>query len=239
MGQSTREVPVLSRIGGRFVSEFGMESLPCVKTIASFTDATKAKPQSKVMMHHNKAEDNERRLAAYLMENIRFSTHNLADYVYATQFIQSEALSSAYRGWLRRWQGPNREYCGGVLVWQINDCWPVSSWAIADYYLRPKPAYYTIKRILDKASVSISRISLTDRSPVLEAWAVNLGDVAMDVEYQLEGFTLDGTRVISKQGKLRLETNRSQDIGDLTFGVDSDLIREESRDYLRTASAQS
>lgn len=196
---------------GRFVSEFGMESLPSVKTIATFTDAKKAKPQSQVMMHHNKADDNERRLGVYLIENIRFSTHNLADYVYATQFIQSEALSSAYRGWLRQWQGPGREYCGGALVWQINDCWPVSSWAIADYYLRPKPAYYTIKRILGKQSVGISRISLQDRSPVLEAWAVNLDD-AMDVEFLLEGFTLDGKRVVSKQGQLHLDANASQDI---------------------------
>ncbi|CAM6122321.1 unnamed protein product [Calypogeia fissa] len=231
-GNQQQKYQYYPEIGGRFVSEFGMESLPCVKTIASFTDATKAKPQSEVMMHHNKAEDNERRLGTYLIENIRFSTHNLADYVYATQFIQSEALSSAYRGWIRRWQGPDREYCAGVLVWQINDCWPVSSWSIVDYYLRPKPAYYTIKRILHTTSVSISRMSVKDRSSVLEAWAVNLGDEAMDVEYVLEGFTLDGNRVLSKHGQLRLEANRSQEIVDLTVGVDLDMIRERNHEVV-------
>lgn len=24
----------------------------------------------------------------------------------------------------------------GVIVWQLNDCWPVTSWAIADYFVR-------------------------------------------------------------------------------------------------------
>lgn len=61
----------------------------------------------------------------------------------------------AYRSWRRQWGDDRR--CGGALVWQLNDCWPTISWAIVDYFLRPKPAYYTIARALNKVAVSVQR----------------------------------------------------------------------------------
>lgn len=48
----------------------------------------------------------------------------------------------------------------GVLVWQSNDCWPVTSWAIADYFLRPKPAFFTIARQLAPIGLGVTRTTL-------------------------------------------------------------------------------
>lgn len=60
-----------------------------------------------------------------------------------------------YRGWRKQW-GDSR-HCGGALLWQLNDCWPTISWAIVDYFLRPKPAYYTVKRALKQLTVGVQR----------------------------------------------------------------------------------
>jgi len=78
-------------------------------------------------------------------------------YVYYTQIMQAEALASAYRLWRRNWKGRGRELTAGALVWQLNDCWPVTSWAIADYFLRPKPAYFAIARELQTYTVGMTR----------------------------------------------------------------------------------
>ena len=43
------------------------------------------------------------------------------------------------------------------MAWKINYCWPVTSWAIVDYFLRPKPAYYAIKRELQPYTVGMTR----------------------------------------------------------------------------------
>ena len=43
------------------------------------------------------------------------------------------------------------------LTFQITDCWPVTSWAIVDYFLRPKPAYFAIKRELRPYTVGMTR----------------------------------------------------------------------------------
>ena len=60
-----------------------------------------------------------------------------------------------YRGWRRQW-GDER-HCGGALLWQINDCWPTISWAIVDYFLKPKPAYYAVRRVLNPIAVGVQR----------------------------------------------------------------------------------
>lgn len=60
-----------------------------------------------------------------------------------------------YRGWRRQW-GDER-HCGGALLWQLNDCWPTISWAIVDYFLQPKPAYYTVRRVMQPLAVGVQR----------------------------------------------------------------------------------
>lgn len=60
-----------------------------------------------------------------------------------------------YRGWRRRW-GDER-HCGGALLWQLNDCWPGISWSIVDYFLRPKPAYYAVSRVLKPLAIGVCR----------------------------------------------------------------------------------
>ncbi|KAI0106745.1 glycoside hydrolase family 2 protein [Daldinia grandis] len=149
------------KLVGRFVSEFGMEAFPSVKTIDAFLplgkDDPDRYPQSSTIDFHNKADGHERRIALYLVENMRYAPDPLEQFVYSTQLMQAECLASAYRLWKRQWKGPGREYCSGALVWQINDCWPVTSWAICDYYLRPKHAYFTVKREMAPLSVGMTR----------------------------------------------------------------------------------
>ena len=60
------------KLGGRFVSEFGMEAFPYISTIKSFcTDPSQLYPQSRLLDFHNKAAGQERRIATYLFENVR------------------------------------------------------------------------------------------------------------------------------------------------------------------------
>ncbi|KAI0952282.1 hypothetical protein AcV7_008145 [Taiwanofungus camphoratus] len=145
-------------LSGRFVSEFGMEAYPDIRTVDYWLGADKSEryPQSRTMNSHNKADGFERRLELYLVENFKHA-FDMESYVYYTQVMQAETLASAYRLWRRNWQGKGKEYTAGALVWQINDCWPTTSWAIVDYFLRLKPAYFTIKRELRPFTVGMTR----------------------------------------------------------------------------------
>ncbi|KAH7105396.1 glycoside hydrolase family 2 protein [Auriculariales sp. MPI-PUGE-AT-0066] len=150
------------KLSGRFVSEFGMQGYPDIRTVDYWLGGNESQryPQSPYVVNHNKADGFERRLELYLMENFKHA-FDIESYVYYTQIMQAETLASAYRLWRRNWKGPGREYTAGALVWQINDCWPVTSWAIVDYFLRPKPAYFTVKREMAPVSVGMSRKEVT------------------------------------------------------------------------------
>lgn len=174
-----------------------MEAFPSIKTIDGYLprgkDDPDRYPQSSTVDFHNKADGHERRIALYLVENFRYAPDPIEQFVYCTQLMQGECIASAYRLWKRQWKGPRREYCGGALVWQINDCWPVTSWSIVDYHLRPKHAYFTVKREMAPLSVGVARREHrhprdkytrvdVDVRHVIEVWASNLTlrDVAAD-----------------------------------------------------------
>lgn len=179
-------------LGGRFNSEFGMAAFPHLSTIRKFATAPRdLHPQSKVMDFHNKSDGGDRRIAAYMIENVR-TVSDLRGQVYLSQLVQSEALTVAYRGWRKRWGSTGDRKCGGALVWQMNDCWPAISWAICDYYLLPKPSYHAIRRALAPLAIGIQREHFDwgvshPRLPETQRWdlwAVNthLKDVQAEVE---------------------------------------------------------
>ncbi|KAA1466453.1 beta-mannosidase [Dentipellis sp. KUC8613] len=190
-------------LAGRFVSEFGMEAYPDIRTVDYWLGGNKAErfPQSRTTVNHNKADGFERRLELYLMENFKHA-FDMESYVYYTQIMQAETLASAYRLWRRNWAGRGKEYTAGALVWQINDCWPVTSWAIVDYFLRPKPAYFTIARELRPYTVGMTRKHVKEFAnertaadfkitSVVEMWATNSTLQEKRATLQVTSFDLD------------------------------------------------
>ncbi|KAF7333055.1 hypothetical protein MVEN_02412100 [Mycena venus] len=179
------------KLGGRFVScvlfllflplrEFGIPSHPEMKTIEYWMDGAGVEQrhaQSALMAQHCRAGSFERRFAILMNDNFRV-TEDLETYVYNTRLMAAEGVSYAYQVWRRKWGGPGKQYTGGVLVWQLNDCWPVTSWAIADYFLRPKPIYFTIARQLATYSVGVFRTyyeygNFQSYGATLEIWGTN------------------------------------------------------------------
>ncbi|KAK1623047.1 family 2 glycosyl hydrolase [Colletotrichum phormii] len=142
---------------GRFVSEFGMEGYPHLTTTNQMlTSPAQRRPGSMALDFRNKAYDHERRMMTYIVENFRVR-YDLACFTYLTQLMQSETMTFAYKAWRRDWGTPGKRGCGGALVWQLNDCWPTVSWAIVDYWLVRKPAFYAIGRALRGVDVGVGR----------------------------------------------------------------------------------
>jgi len=233
------------KLVGRFVSEFGMEAFPNIKTIESFLPLGKDDPdrfaQSSTVDFHNKADGHERRIALYLVENFRYAPDPLEQFIYSTQLMQAECLASAYRLWKRQWKGPGKEYCGGALVWQINDCWPVTSWAIVDYYLRPKHAYYTVKREMAPISLGVTRKehlipkdkhtrAYIDKKTEIEIWGSNLTLEDITADVVVKAFdVITGKETYSKtiESAFSLPSNRSTEIA--AFAVPVSNPGDESR----------
>ncbi|WWC85605.1 uncharacterized protein L201_000469 [Kwoniella dendrophila CBS 6074] len=211
------------KLAGRFVSEFGMQGYPDRQTVDQWSDdKTQLFPQSRISVNHNKADGFERRLELYLMENFRHG-FDMPSYIYYTQMIQAECLAAAYRLWRRNFKGRGKEYTSGALVWQINDCWPCVSWAIADYYLRPKPAFFTIARELEKYTVGIVRKSaktfankissaLFEIKEEIEIWGCNSTLQPVDATIELVTFNLETDHRDKHVFEVQLQSNASTEI---------------------------
>ncbi|KAL1887764.1 Beta-mannosidase B [Sporothrix stenoceras] len=248
------------RLVGRFVSEFGMEAFPSVRTIDQFLPDGKKDadryPQSSTIDFHNKADGHERRIALYLVENFRYAPDPLEQFVYCTQLMQAECLASAYRLWKRQWQGPGKEYCGGALVWQLNDCWPVTSWSICDYYLRPKHAFFTVKREMAPITVGMtrkehahneegghshSRVTIS-RQTQIEIWGSNLTlEDIESVDCVVRAWDVE-TGKLTYEGKVAegvvLKPNRSTELAALDVpGVKGDEAKTVVAAYLKSSAA--
>ncbi|KAJ7937095.1 glycoside hydrolase family 2 protein [Mycena leptocephala] len=212
-------------LAGRFVSEFGMQGFPNIRTVDYWLDGDKSEkyPQSRINNNHNKADGFERRLELYLVENFKHS-FDMESYCYYTQVMQAETLAAAYRLWRRNWAGKGREYTAGALVWQINDCWPVTSWSIVDYFLRPKPAFFTIARELRPFTVGMTRKDKKDFpnelssaqftiETVLEVWGTNSTLVDKKVTLDVTSFDLQSDCWRDKWSKeVVLKANSSTEV---------------------------
>ncbi|MEY2893874.1 MAG: hypothetical protein RJA98_3782, partial [Pseudomonadota bacterium] len=168
-----------AKVGARFVSEFGMQSHPSLALLEAAVPEAERFPGSRTVQWHNKAfgpavgADGHRRLAVYAADTLR-APHTLAGEVYATQFVQAEAMRHAFEAFRRGWRGPGARACGGALVWQLNDCWPVTSWALIDSAARPKPAWFAVRRALAPLAVA-----LRQEGAEWSAWAVHSGGEAL------------------------------------------------------------
>ena len=132
----------------RFCSEFGFQAPPAWRTLMDWVhdagggrldEAADPKNDPNFLLHQKAADGNdklERGLAPHLGVPSDF-----ADWHWATQLNQARAVVYAidhYRRWWPR--------TAGAIVWQLNDCWPVTSWAAVDSEERPKPLWYALRR---------------------------------------------------------------------------------------------
>jgi beta-mannosidase len=60
-------------------------------------------------------------------------------------------------------------HCSGALVWQLNDCWPVLSWSVLDYYGFGKAGYFYLKRVFAPILASLRQRD----DGAVEIWITN------------------------------------------------------------------
>jgi beta-mannosidase len=133
----------------RFMSEYGFQSFPELRTIRTFAE----KPEdfdihSVVMQAHQKNKGGNERILTYMLREY-WQPKDFASFIYLSQVQQAEIIKIGAEH-LRR----QRPRTMGSLYWQLNDCWPVASWASIDYYGRWKALHYYARRFYDDVLIS-------------------------------------------------------------------------------------
>jgi len=133
----------------RFVTEFGLQSLPHIKTIKNFCPIEQLHIGSFPIEKHNYQLDGNSRLYRYVGD-LFGTAENLEQLVYLSQITQARAVKT-YVEHLRAHNFRN----SGVLFWQFNDCCPAISWSAIDATYEPKAIYYYAKRFFSNLLIAV------------------------------------------------------------------------------------
>ena len=143
----------------RYLSEFGFQSFPCEKSVEQFTEEGDRNIFSRIMERHQRNANANTKIITYLSQNYLYPT-DFGTLLYASQLLQAEAIKYGVEH-LRR----NRGRCMGALYWQLNDIWPVASWASIDYYGRWKALHYYAKKFYSPVLISCIETGEFDGRP--------------------------------------------------------------------------
>ncbi len=131
-----------------FASEFGLQAPPSAEALQGFIPRDELWPPGPSWAYHG-AE--MQKLWHYARPFLHDQDPGLEGFVQASQRAQAYGLQIAIEHYRRR----KAAGAAGVLVWQLNEPWPAISWALVDFYRRPKPAYETAKRLLAPVLISL------------------------------------------------------------------------------------
>ena len=142
----------------RFMSEYGFQSFPLIESVRQFAEPHEFDIESPTMLLHQKHPRGNPLIREYMLRDYP-EPKDFESFLYVSQILQAEGIRIGAEH-LRR----IRPRCMGSLYWQINDCWPVASWASIDYYGRWKALHYAAKRFY--APLLISPVLREDRVEV-------------------------------------------------------------------------
>lgn len=148
----------------RYASEFGFQSFPCLKSVEQFTLPDDRNIFSRVMERHQRNQAANGKILSYLSQTFRYP-NNFDDLLYASQLMQAEAIRYGVEHWRR-----NRGRCMGAIIWQLNDIWPVASWASIDYYGRWKALHYAAKRFFAPVMISAEEEGELSQNPKINEY---------------------------------------------------------------------
>lgn len=148
----------------RYASEFGFQSFPCLKSVKQFTLPDDRNIFSRVMERHQRNQAANGKILSYLSQTFRYP-NSFDDLLYVSQLMQAEAIRYGVEHWRR-----NRGRCMGAIIWQLNDIWPVASWASIDYYGRWKALHYAAKRFFAPVMISAEEEGELSQNPKINEY---------------------------------------------------------------------
>lgn len=167
----------------RFCSEFGFQSFPSIPLINAFTEPADRNVSSAIMSIHQRNVGGNARIVETLLRHFPFPD-SFERTVYLSQVQQSMAIRTAVEWWRSL-----KPHCMGTLYWQLNDTWPVASWASLEYGGSWKLLHYAARRFYAPLTV-VCVPGDSSASRVLRA--INDGSRATHISIRLRTVSLTG-----------------------------------------------
>lgn len=167
----------------RFAAELGWQAPPNWATLKRAISDDPLTPDSPGMLAHQKATFGNSKLLWGLLPHFK-RPDDMPTWNWAMQLNQARAFRTAIEH-LRSYS----PRCAGVIMWQLNDMWPVTSWAVIDGDERPKPAFYAVAQ-----SYSERIVTVQPRGAGLSAVVVEDSGAPWSAQLTMQRLTLAGAQ---------------------------------------------
>ena len=132
----------------RFMSEYGFQAMPAMSTIRQFQAEQEDSLFSDALRCHQKHPTGYETITEYMAREGLYPA-SLEEYLYMSQLVQARGVGMAIEAHRR-----DKPRCMGSLYWQLNDCWPVTSWSGIDVNGNWKALQYTVRQLYDDIMLS-------------------------------------------------------------------------------------
>lgn len=182
----------------RFMSEYGFQSFPEMKSVKKYTTSEDYDIFSEVMNSHQRSSIGNETIEYYMLQDYK-KPKDFESFLYVNHVLQAEGIKFALEGHRRA-----MPYCMGSLYWQINDCWPVASWSSTDYYQEWKALQYFVKKGFEPLLVSPYI-----ENKVVKVVVVNDYLKEINANLNLKMIDFSGNEVWSKLNEITIKKNSS------------------------------
>lgn len=197
-------------VSPRFCSEFGFQSYPSMNAIRKFAGPDDMNIAAPVLESHQKNVGGNARIAETMFRYFRWPKH-FDDFVYLSQVQQGEAIKTAVTHW--RSLAP---HCMGTLIWQLNDTWPVCSWASLDHGGDWKLMHHMARRFY-----APTLVTAVPKDGQITIKGVNDAPAGNTISVKISAVDMRGTQRVLAEKTARIDANSS----DLMM-LSADLIGE-------------
>ena len=179
----------------RFITEFGFQALPDVETLKTFLSKEKLWPPNEVWIYHWHMIH---KMVYYIRDYGK--PNSLEKYVLLSQLVQADALKKAIEHFRSR-----KFACGGCIYWNYNAPWPNMCWEVVDYYLRPKAAYFYVKRAYEPIIIATRKLG-----DYVEIYVVNDKLTEVNGKIVMKLIDFDGKEYFSRTSEVKVGPNESK-----------------------------
>jgi beta-mannosidase len=191
---------------GRFISEYGFQSYPCMNTLRKIANPEDLRLNSEVLDKRQRSPmewlgpgiNGNHMIDRYMKKEFR-DPKDFESYVYVSQLLHAQAIKTAAEAHRR-----NMPYTMGSMYWQINDCWPTISWATVDYYGNWKAGHYQARDSYKEILVSFSQ-----KNDSIKIYAISDRLQKTKAELTINVFDFNGSKVYSEKKAVDIPANSS------------------------------
>jgi beta-mannosidase len=197
----------------RFMSEYGLQAWPVLRTLDGIIPADEQRVDSPTVRSHQKfmAGEGNQRLLKYIEEEYG-TPRDFPALVYLSQVMQADGIELAALH-----HRASRPYTMGSLYWQLNDVWPGASWSSIDYAGRWKALHFHARRFFADHAVAALRDDGMTRVSLL-----NDRQQGLQATWRLRVIDLDGTLRSEQRHTVALPPLSALEVGRF---ADADLLK--------------